>query len=70
MTHITTNFVEYLMIEESIGTESKVGSECYQTRGMLDIMPQDVYCNWPTVENDADSEYDFDYVSEYEGIYS
>ena len=31
------------------------------------IMPQDVYCNWPTVVNDADSEYDFDYASEYEG---
>ena len=31
------------------------------------IMPQDVYCNWPTVENDADSEYEFDYASEYEG---
>lgn len=31
------------------------------------IMPQDVYCNWPTVANDTDSEYDFDYVLEYEG---
>lgn len=31
------------------------------------VMPQDVYCNWPTVENNADSEYDFDYASEYEG---
>jgi hypothetical protein len=30
-------------------------------------MPQDVYCNWPTVVNDTDSDYDFDYVSEYEG---
>ena len=34
------------------------------------VMPQDVYCNWPTVENDADSEYDFDYASEYEGYTS
>ena len=31
------------------------------------IMPQDVYCNWPTVVNDTDSDYDFVYVSEYEG---
>lgn len=31
------------------------------------VMPQDVYCNWPTVENNANSEYDFDYASEYEG---
>lgn len=31
------------------------------------VMPQDVYCNWPTVESGADSECDFDYVSEYKG---
>lgn len=31
------------------------------------IMSEDVYCNWPTVENVVVNECDFEYVSEYEG---
>lgn len=31
------------------------------------IMPQDVFFNWPTIENDVDSDYEYDYASEYEG---
>ena len=34
------------------------------------VMPQDVYCNWPTVEIEGDEECDFEYVefvAEYEG---
>ncbi len=35
------------------------------------IMPQDVYCNWPTVEfDDEEGECDYDYVSEFEGYTS
>lgn len=31
------------------------------------IMPQDVYCNWPTVELDEYGNGDFEFASEYEG---
>jgi hypothetical protein len=34
------------------------------------VMPQDVFCNWPTEEPDEYGSGDFDYVSEYEGYTS
>ena len=53
--------------EKASELKAKLDQNVINPEDCWTIMPQDVYCNWPTVENDADSECEFDYVSEYEG---
>ena len=54
-------------MESASERKAKLDQNVIRPEECWNIMPQDVYYNWPTVENDVDSENDFDYVSEYEG---
>ena len=53
--------------EKASELKAKLDQNVIRPEECWTIMQQDVYCSWPTVENDADSEYEFDYASEYEG---
>ena len=54
-------------MEAASELKAKLDQNVIRPEDCWTIMPQDVYCNWPTVANYTDSDYDFDYVSEYEG---
>lgn len=54
-------------IEAASELKAKLDRNVIRPEDCWTIMPQDVFFNWPTVENDTESECDFDYVSEHEG---
>lgn len=53
--------------EKALELKAKLDQNVIRPEECWTIMPQGVYCNWPTVDNDGDSEYDFDYIAEYRG---
>jgi hypothetical protein len=53
--------------EQAQELKAKLDGNVIDADNCWTVMPQDVYCQWPTVEVEGDSEYDFEYVAEYEG---
>lgn len=57
--------------EKALELKATLDQNVIDSENCWTIMPQDVYCNWPTVEfGDEEGECDYDYVSEFEGYTS
>lgn len=53
--------------EKALELKATLDQNIIEPEDCWTVMPQDVYCNWPTVEPDEYGNGDFEYVAEYEG---
>lgn len=53
--------------DKALSLKAKLDQNVIRPEECWTIMPQDVYCNWPTVELDEYGNGDFEFASEYEG---